>query len=485
MIANFRPGSNWLARFIARSGTHWPRNGTYLETNRPTLRQMSDPGFSLPPFVQHCALAQRYLTLLGQLEWNNFSVRDPKRVYPGRPPAARAPFVVAFLIKIDQKLRYMSDLRHFLVAHPALIWLCGFPLHRSTNHTCGFDPAASLPTTRQFLHVLRTLPNDSLQFLLDNTVSLIRAELPAEIEFGQYISGDTKHILAWIKENNPKAYVKRADRYNKNRQPKADKDCKLGCKKRSNQIKTPTAEGLPAHTVSVGEYYWGYASGLIATKVPGWGEFVLSELTQTFDKGDTTFFFPLMAATEKRLGFKPKFGAFDAAFDAWYVYEYFNEAGGFAAVPYVKRTRTKRQFDAAGLPLCQAGLAMPLHSSFMNNRGLIPQRMGRYVCPLHFPKPTNQPCPINHQKWPRGGCVLKMGVSPGARIRYQLDRDSDVYKHIYNQRTATERVNSLAVELGIERPKLRNQQAIANLNTLIYILLNLRAWQRICRQKRM
>ena len=278
--------------------------------------------------------------------------------------------------------------------------------------------------------------------------------------------------------------MKRSDRYDKNRQPKADKDCKLGCKKRSNQIKTPTREGIPACTVSVGEYYWGYASGLIATKVPGWAEVVLAELTQTFDKGDTTFFFPLMTVTEARLGFKPKFGAFDAAFDAWYVYDYFHEAGGFAAVPYVKRTPIKRLFDAEGLPLCPAGLAMPLHSSFMNNRGLIPQRMGRFVCPLLFPAPADQACPINHKKWPKGGCVLKMGVSPGARLRYQLDRDSEVYKLVYNQRTATERINSLAVELGIERPKLRNQQAIANLNTLIYVLLNLRAWQRIGQLKR-
>lgn len=33
--------------------------------------------------------------------------------------------------------------------------------------------------------------------------------------------------------------------------------------------------------------------------------------------------------------------------------------------------------------------------------------------------------------------------------------------------------------LGIERPKLRNQQAIANFNTLTYVLINLRAMQRI------
>ena len=68
-------------------------------------------------------------------------------------------------------------------------------------------------------------------------------------------------------------------------------------------------------------------------------------------------------------------------------------------------------------------------------------------------------------------------------LRYRLDRDSQAYKHLYKQRTANERINSQAVELGIERPKLRNGQAIANLNTLIYVLINLRALQRIRQQK--
>ncbi len=42
-----------------------------------------------------------------------------------------------------------------------------------------------------------------------------------------------------------------------------------------------------------------------------------------------------------------------------------------------------------------------------------------------------------------------------------------------------ERIFSQAVALGIERPKLRNRQAITNLNTLTYVLINLRAMQRV------
>ncbi len=76
-----------------------------------------------------------------------------------------------------------------------------------------------------------------------------------------------------------------------------------------------------------------------------------------------------------------------------------------------------------------------------------------------------------------------MPTCAGARLRYQLDRTSAEYKAIYKQRTAAERVNSQALELGIERPKLRNGKAIANQNTLIYVLINLRTIQRIHARK--
>jgi len=54
---------------------------------------------------------------------------------------------------------------------------------------------------------------------------------------------------------------------------------------------------------------------------------------------------------------------------------------------------------------------------------------------------------------------------------------------VYKQRTAVERINSQAVDLGIERPKLRNGLSIANQNTLIYLLIDLRALQRVRAQK--
>jgi hypothetical protein len=461
----------------------------------PDLHRHAQSPTQLPRFVRESGVAMRYLHLLGPLNWGLFPERDLE-CYRYRPPLPYAPFAAACLVKLEEAKPNFSRLRDYLVEHPALLWLLGFPLVPSRHFPWGFDADASLPSARHFTRVLRTLPNACLQFLLDDTVRLLQLEL-ADIapHFGQCISLDTKHILAWVQENNPKAYLKNSERYDKTRQPKGDPDCRLGCKRRRNQRAsskepppTPADNPLPAHTISVGEYYWGYASGVVATKVSGWGEFVLAELTQPFDCSDVSYFFPLLADAERRLGFRPRFGAFDAAFDAWYVYAHFHRSGrpwqhAFAAVPFAQRGGHLKSFSADGLPLCGADLPMPLKSTYISRTDLFPHECGRYVCPLRFPAQTADACPIQHKNWAKRGCLTKMATSVGARLRYQIDRDSHIYKAVYQQRTATERVNSQAVALGIERPKLRNGQAITNQNTLIYVLINLRALHRVRRLK--
>lgn len=448
----------------------------------------------LPKYASETPLVKRTLDLLGPLDWAHFPERNLQRHWC-QPAVSYAAFAGAVLAKLNEELETMGGMRRCLVEHPGLIPLLGFRAVRSRAHSCGFDPDASLPTQRHLTRMLREVPNATLQFLLADSVCLVREELRQhKIEIGECISLDTKHILAWVKENNPKAYVE--GRFDKTRQPAGDQDCKLGCKRRHNKKKklpvgqeappTPKTNPLPGGNFKFGDFYWGYGSGVVVTKVPGWGELVLAELTQPFDQADVSYFFPLMTTTELRLGFQPRFATFDAAFDAWYVYDYFHrddDPAAFAAVPFSEKGGYKakgRLFSSEGLPKCQAGLPMPLKGTFTDRtRAIIPHERGLYVCPLLFPQPNGKCCSKNHKNWTKGGCKADMPTSIGARLRYTLDRDDQKYKDIYKQRTATERINSQAKALGIERPHIRNGKAIANLNTLIYVLINLRLLQRI------
>lgn len=493
-----------------------------LGKQRPTVSQLARlPLEELPKLVRESAAAMKYLELLGGLDWSTFPERSSERAWPGHKPAPHAPFCAALLVKADKGFKSMAKLREYLVEQPVLTWLLGFPLQPSPTNPLAFDLSqssvdASLPTHRHWNRLLREMPRAQVEFLLRSSVQQVNAELPTELGFGDEISLDTKHIIAWVKENNPKEFIK-GGRFHKEKQPTGDKDCKVGFKANDNQPKTtkpaqavesppatPANQGIPASQLSLdsanhadGNYYWGYASGVVATKVgnaetPIHGEFVLAEWTQTLEHGDPSYFLPLMAQTERNLGRKPKRGALDAAFDAFYTHEYFapteQEPDRFAAIPWADRADHKKLFTPEGLPLCAAGLAMPLRNKVQKQSGsLVPHEIGRFVCPLLFPEKTGDVCPIHHPNWLRTGkeqgCISTLPTSIGNRMRHQLDRSSDAYKALYKQRTAVERINSQALELGIERPKLRNHRSIANHNTLLYVLINLRGLLRLKEQK--
>ncbi len=267
--------------------------GTPIE--RPSLDQLAAPDYPLPDFVRACPVAMYYLDLLSNLPWQDFPERPDGSAWPGPKPAPRAPYAAAFLVKSDLSLRYMSDLRTDPARHPALVWVLGFELVANKERPHGFDASASLPSRRQLGRVLREMNNAQLQWLLDGAVQALVAAVPDEL-VGDTISLDTKHILAWVRRTTPRTMCQSATIPSL---PRGDPDCRLGCKRRSN---TPPSEATPASDISSAEFYWGYASGVVATHLADGTEVVLAELTQTFDAHDVTYFQPLMADTERRLG---------------------------------------------------------------------------------------------------------------------------------------------------------------------------------------
>src|SRR6266545_7339024 len=250
---------------------------------------LAHPDAPLPAWVAADPIVQEYRALLGDLLWATFPERPTDRAWPGPTPDPRAPFVAAYLVKLHEGKRYMSDLRAFLIKHPALVWWLGFERVLDPAAPHGFTVAATVPKRRQLSTVLRTLPNDALQFLLSATVQLLQATLPAEQQasFGDTIAGDTQALLAWVKENNPKQYIKEG-RLDKTRQPKGDTDCKLGVKKSRNHAPAdadgapddpaaPTTDAKPTRDLQVGiDILWGYASGIVVTRLPDGSEVVLA-----------------------------------------------------------------------------------------------------------------------------------------------------------------------------------------------------------------
>ena len=101
---------------------------------RPSLGQLAQNPSTAPRFVQESAVAMRYLHLLAPLPWEDFPERDLDISF-GLPPVPYVPFVAACLVKLDRQFAYMSQLRQFLIEHPALVWILGFPLVSSSKHS--------------------------------------------------------------------------------------------------------------------------------------------------------------------------------------------------------------------------------------------------------------------------------------------------------------------------------------------------------------
>jgi len=266
----------------------WNRFQVSSEQKKGNLQTFWLHQDSLPDFVHSSQPAMRFLDLLGPLFWSQIPERNLIRNW-GQTTIPNTAFLAACLIKLEDGRDSMGDLLLYLEEHPALIWLLGFPRVPSTQYSFGFDPRASLPTERHMARMLRQTPNATFQSLLVSSVQLLFQEFARQgIPMNDCISVDTKHILAWVKENNPKAYVD--NRFNKTQQPKGDPDCKLGCKRKHNKRVqqsdepiTPSTNPLPANGLQIGEFYWGYGSGVVVVKVPDQGEFVLAELTQSFN----------------------------------------------------------------------------------------------------------------------------------------------------------------------------------------------------------
>src|SRR5579859_1768756 len=357
----------------------------------------------------------------------------------------------------------VTDYRAFLVKHPLLVIELGFQLVLDARQPYGFDVERTLPTRFWLGEKLRHLDHELLTELLAGTVRALQAEIPG---LGETVAFDVKHLYAWVKHNNQRAYV--PDRYDKTQRPAGDPDCRLGVKRSTNQ------EQPDGSTEEKKELLWGYGSGVAAATVADYGDVVLAEYTQPFNAGDVTYFRPLYQRTVVALEQYPTHVTADAAFDAWYVYEAPARHGGIGAVPLNQHSHAFYGRATDGTPYCEKGLLMQPTFQFDHTNGY---RAHRFRCPLLCPEATGETC--DHEQFAKGkGCVKDVNWELGGIQRVTLDRDGPLYQAIYTQRTCCERINSRTKELGIERPRVRNGRSVAHLNTLIYVIVNVRVLEK-------
>ncbi|GHO82362.1 transposase [Dictyobacter formicarum] len=418
----------------------------------------------LAALLDHDPVVQEYRAFFSLIDWSLVDRWERCQSSHRRPPLhPESAYIKAFLLRIREGLLYSTQLRQFLLKHPLLIIDFGFHLVLDPQAPYGIDAYRTLPSRFWLGKKLRLLDQSLLQQMLEATVSALQAQIPG---LGETVAFDVKHIYAWVKENNMRAYVK--ERFNKDQILVGDPDCTLGVKRSTNQ------EQEDGSSKEKKEFLWGYGSGVAAATTPDYGDVVLAEYTQPFNEGDITYFRPLSHRTALALQHFPTHITADAAFDAWYVYEAAVRHGGIAAVPLNQHGHLVYERASDGVPLCPKKLRMQPTYQFDHTYGY---RAQRFRCPLLFPHATGEGC--DHGQFVKGkGCVKDVNWEKGALMRVTLNRESPLYKAIYTQRTSCERINSQAKELGIERPKVHNRRSVANLNTLTYVIINVRALSR-------
>jgi hypothetical protein len=275
---------------------------------------------AMTAMLDHDPVVLEYRAFFSFFDWSLVEDFEAQRAGPGRPGHPESAYLKAFLIRQNENFTYTSQLRRFLLKHPLLVIELGFHLELDPHAAYGFDVNKTVPCRYWLTEKLQRLDQELLQALLRATVVALQQEIPG---LGEVMAFDVKHIYAWVKENNPRVYVK--DRYDKDQVLAGDPDCKLGVKRSSNcslpeapaQGESPSAgQGAPTtpstlqdassptststctseKTEKKGkkeakqekekkdkkeekEYLWGYGSGVAAATDPVDGEVVLAAYT--------------------------------------------------------------------------------------------------------------------------------------------------------------------------------------------------------------
>jgi hypothetical protein len=409
-------------------------------------------------WIYHDPLVQRYQRLF---RWLDLAALPPCLHPLGLDPAV---YIKTFLVAVEERHTQSFERFHrFLLEHPALIVFLGYRLQGvDPTRPFGFDPQATLVSARHFKRKLQEMPHTYVQQLLLHTVVQLAA---AGLLKDCIAAVDVAEVWARVAANNPKAYV--PQRYDKKQTQRGAPSARLGVKTTSNQGGQKVIQ----------RSFWGWKSGAIAVRTQ-YGLVCLHDLTLPGNTADVNFFRPLLQPLREQLHLKLFKIVADAAFDAGYVYRDTRDQGGTAYIALNTRGHAvlQQRFGPHGRLLCPDGREMDNAGQWFDQKK--GYRRGRFTCPFYNSQGhrkqalLGETCQCQHAQFPAGGCRHTINLDDPDQVRFAVDRGSRDFKETYARRTDAERLFSRAEGYHLEHPEVESLTSVANLNTLLYLLLN-------------
>lgn len=355
----------------------------------------------------------------------------------GRTGYSNHAMICAFIVMKCEGFSQISDLLDFLSNNLIIAYYCGF------------NVMDKLPSYAKFTRFIREFDNDVLQTVMQSQV--LKA-VDLTLVDPSFIALDATPVKANVSNNNPKSFKK--DKFSKNFQPKADKDCRIGVQTAFNQ-----------HDEKNYEFYWGYKNHILVDCISG---LPICELTTGANVSDSSVTLDMLKKANSFLPLSECSFLADKAYDVKAIYNTVrNTYNGDCFIALNKRNTKNPKKLPSGNIICEAGLAMHKDGKLSDNG----RTRQKYSCP--FKRSKSGSCPCDHKCWNNGkknrGCTKYVTLPDDYRL--SIDRSSIAFKAVYALRTEIERYNSRFKQAGCERVFVRNGNSVKNLNTLAHISL--------------
>lgn len=340
----------------------------------------------------------------------------------------------------------------------------------SVAQACGFDILKPLPSHDRYSRFLRDTPNQIFQKI---RTCLVKELIKEGHVFGNYLSIDSMPIIANVKQNNPKIFVK--NRFDKSNLPKADKDARLGIIVIQPDSLFPIQLDFLKQLEQKRKimFFWGYRNHVVTDCL---SELPIAEITKPANVHDSKLFIPVFNQVKNDLSLSPHSVLADSAHDALYIRQFiYGDLEAVAFIPPNPRGGIKEpKLSSSGKKICIAGFPLQYWGRF-KDRGRI---RFKYVCPITHSKrfaKEHPLCPMYHPNFLKGkGCIVYT-YNRYSDIPPQPDPNSDHFKTVYRLRTSSERVFSKFLNFPIHRPPVKGLTAVSNLITIAHITILLLA----------